>query len=317
MFKYKIVRGKIRKISVKKIIRFCKKNKAISKIGFATLAISGSYSITYNLPDYFGIEGYYSLINNICISYIAALIFFVVQVYIPEEENQKKCMEILKTRFADIAKFNEIAVLLCEKYININEKGATIDWNGGGEKICLLIKSNDELKAVEMAAYTKLELLKWKNVFNTKMKTIKESMMINHCNYEVLEKLSEMEKRDFFTEISSVIRFANSDIDFQSVNNNIKEFKRINEEFKRMCSISEQYQLLDVSENDVLRINAIYKSITNNTFSVQAVNREFIKATIGIQLKDKGVQFSEQDMEMLCDTVMHGVSEKNNSSTVR
>ena len=126
-----------------------------------------------------------------------------------------------------------------------------------------------------------------------------------------------MEKRDFFTEISSVIRFANSDIDFQSVNNNIKEFKRINEEFKRMCSISEQYQLLDVSENDVLRINAIYKSITNNTFSVQAVNREFIKATIGIQLKDKGVQLSEQDMEMLCDTVMHGVSEKNNSSTVR
>jgi len=35
-----------------------------------------SYTITYNTPDYFGIEGWYSLLNNISISYIAAFIFF-------------------------------------------------------------------------------------------------------------------------------------------------------------------------------------------------------------------------------------------------
>lgn len=295
---------------MKKLIKFFEKNKAISKIGLVALAVSISYAITYNMPDYFGIEGYYSLANNICISYIAALIFFVVQVYIPEERNQRKCMEILKTKFADIAKFNEIAVLLCEKHININERGATINWNGDGEKIYLKIKSNDESKGVELAVHTKAELLTWENMFNMKMKTIKETAIINHCDYEILEKLSELEERDFFTALANVINFADSDIGIQSVNNTIKEFKRINEEFKKMCSVSEHYQLLDVSENDMIQINVIYKNLINNTFTIQSVKREIIKAKIETQLKNQGEQLSQQDIEMLCDKAMSNTSIK-------
>ena len=82
---------------MKKLIKFYKKNKAISNIGVIALVIALSYAITYNMPDYFGIESYYSLANNICISYIAALIFYVVQVYIPEDRNQKKCIKKRKT----------------------------------------------------------------------------------------------------------------------------------------------------------------------------------------------------------------------------
>ena len=215
-------------------------------------------------------------------------------------------MEILKTKFDDITKFNEIVVLLCEKHVNIKEKGATINWNGDGEKIYLKLKSSDESKGPQLVMHTKAELLNWKNVFNAKMKEIKESAVINYCDYEILEKLSEMEKCDFFIELTNVIKLANFDIGIQSVNNNIKEFKRINEEFKKMCSISEYYQLLDVSEEDMLQINAIYKSLANNTFSIRSINREIMKARIEAQLKNQGVQLSEQDIEMLSDAVMSG-----------
>ena len=72
---------------IKSVQKFYKKNRKISQIGILALVISGSYVLTYNMPDYFGIEPIYSFLNNVSISYIAALIFFVVQVYIPEEEN--------------------------------------------------------------------------------------------------------------------------------------------------------------------------------------------------------------------------------------
>lgn len=38
------------------IIEFYTKNKKINKIGFVALAICISYIVTYNMPDYFGIE---------------------------------------------------------------------------------------------------------------------------------------------------------------------------------------------------------------------------------------------------------------------
>ena len=50
-------------------------------MGLVSILITVSYAITYNMPDYFGIESWYSLFNNISISYIAALIFYVLQVY--------------------------------------------------------------------------------------------------------------------------------------------------------------------------------------------------------------------------------------------
>lgn len=295
---------------MKKVIKFYKKNKAISNIGVIALVISLSYAITYNMPDYFGIESYYSLVNNICISYIAALIFFVVQVYIPEDRNQKKCMEILKNKFADITKFDEIAVLLCEKHISMNEKGATINWNGDGEKIYLKVKASDKSNGSELIKYTKNELLNWKNAFNEKLKVINESAVINYCDYEVLEKLSEIEKQDFFTLFSNIIRFSNSDIGIQGAEDSIKRFKEINEELKQMCSISEHYQLMDVSIDDRIRMNAIFRNFTNNTFSIRAFNREFIKAKIEEELRNKGVEISEQEIEKMCDAVMEANESK-------
>ena len=53
------------------MIKFIKRNKIISAFGAIAVLISVSYAITYNMPDYFGIESWYSLFNNISISYIA------------------------------------------------------------------------------------------------------------------------------------------------------------------------------------------------------------------------------------------------------
>ena len=64
--------------------RFIKNNILIFWLGVLSAIISISYAITYNMPDYFGIEGWYSLLNNLAIGYLAALIFYIIQVYIPQ-----------------------------------------------------------------------------------------------------------------------------------------------------------------------------------------------------------------------------------------
>lgn len=289
---------------MKKIIEFSKKNKAISIFGVVAFGISISYAITYNMPDYFGIEPYYALANNICISYIAALIFFVVQVYIPERRNHRKCMEILKNKFDDLTKFNEVAVLFFEKHIKINERGAKIYWNGDDEKIYLKAVPSDVSRGTHISRYTKTELLNWKKTFDSKLNVIKETAVINYCDYEILDKISELEKQNFYSSLAYVIEWADTDIDFKSIVDGVKEFKRINEELKELCSIFEHYQLMDVTQEDMLRIDAIYNNVANNSLSLQSINREIMKRTIKEGLKKEGMVLSEPDLEKVCDMVM-------------
>lgn len=288
---------------MKKIFDFYNKNKAISNIGVVALCISVSYAITYNMPDYLGIEPYYALANNICISYIATLIFYVVQVYVPERRNQKKCLEILKNKFADMTRFNEVAILLFEEHIKINEKGATIRWNGGSDKIYLKIKSNDELKGPNLSRYSKIEILNFRKTFDLKLKAIKETAIINYCDYELLNIISELEKQNFYDSLAYVIRNADTDINFKSVADGVKEFKRINEELKKMCFIFENHQLMEVTSRDIVEIDLLYNALLNNSLNIQSHNREMTKITIQEELKKQGVVISQEDLDKVCSTV--------------
>ena len=256
---------------------FYDKNKAISKWGIVASVISLSYAITNYMPDYLGIEPYYALANNICISYIAAVIFFIVQVYIPEGRNRKKCMEILKANFVDITKFVELVILVCEKHIKINEKGATIEWNGEGECIYVkLIKSgNKESSHVEK--YTKSELFGLKDTFDNKMRKIKETTVISYCDYEILEKISELEKNNMFHNINNVIIYANSDISFSDFKNTLNNMREINKSLKKMCGITDIYELDEVDGTEQKRIDILMKNIHAGTVNIDKINREILR----------------------------------------
>lgn len=290
---------------MKEIIIFYKKNKAISNLGIIMLIISFSYAITYNMPDILGIEAYYSLLNNICISYVAALIFYVFQVYIPEKRNNNKFMEIMTNKFFDFIKLNEIILLLCDKHIIINEKGAIISWNGDGEKIYLKVKTSTDPKSSELIYYTKQQLLDMKKEYSRKLNEIKESTLINYCDSEILEKLSEIEKQDFYTIFANIIRFANSDIGFRDARDSINYFKKLNEELKQLCSVSTIRYLEEVSKEDIQQTDAIYNCLRSNTLKINVYNREVLKANIKEQAKDQGFELSDQTIEMMCDTVMN------------
>ena len=107
--------------------RFIENNILIFWLGVLSAIISISYAITYNMPDYFGIEGWYSLLNNLAIGYLAALIFYIIQVYIPQYKQNQQVYACIQARIENIVRhMKEIFDELGKRYIeNYSEKGIT------------------------------------------------------------------------------------------------------------------------------------------------------------------------------------------------
>lgn len=106
---------------------FIKENALIFWLGVVSALLSVSYALTYNMPDYFGIEGWYSLLNNISVSYLAALVFYVTQVYVPQYKQKLQVYACMRLRIESvILHMGEIFDKLGNKYIkNYNREAIT------------------------------------------------------------------------------------------------------------------------------------------------------------------------------------------------
>lgn len=259
---------------IKSVQKFYKKNRKISQIGILALVISGSYVLTYNMPDYFGIEPIYSFLNNVSISYIAALIFFVVQVYIPEEENKKKSMRILSNQFVGLVEFIDSIILLSEKYFEIDIKGAKILWNDSAEILFVKYSSDEETKGLKLRVFTEKELREQKNVFSRKLKEIKELSVINYCNYEILEKLAEIEKNKFFDILDTVVQFADTDLNFDNFIKEKNSMKILLNEFRILCDIPKyNLSIEDMDDKEKKMMIQAITDVHDNCVSLENINK--------------------------------------------
>ena len=130
------------------------------------------------MPDYLGIEPFYSFLNNISISYLAAVIFYVVQVYIPSEEDEKKSLEILKPKFQQLIEFIEITILVYEKFVKIKDKGVNIEWTEK-DKIYFRYHKVGTEKSSSPRCYTKQDMLNLQNTLKKHLDDIRESSVLD------------------------------------------------------------------------------------------------------------------------------------------
>lgn len=288
----------------KNIKNFYKRNKWISRIGICALLISLSYVITYNMPDYLGIEPIYAFLNNVSISYIAALIFFVVQIYIPEERNRKKCMQILSSKFEKLIAFVEVTILVCEKYFKIKDKGAEIHWNTDPEMICFKYSKNSN-KSYTFQSYSARELKNLKNEFGMLIKAIKEMPIIQYCDYDVLEKLTEIEKSTLFDGLVNVISFASTEVKLDSFNNNMEEMKKLINDFKKLCLFEDGYFIEEVETDEKVVIDLIRTNPISSLSSIENFNRKILRENLrtGIKKVFPEGEFSEEQFDELCNMI--------------
>ncbi len=298
---------------IKDVKQFFLADKGISIIGIISVMISISYVLTYKMPDYFGIEPIYAWLNNIAISYVAAMIFFVVQVYIPEQKNKKQCMEVLRSNFIDLAKFIDLTILVCQKHIEIKDKGANLLWNGDGEKIYIKYLRCDDINKFFDKSYTKTEIFGLVNQYNKKIDKIKESSVIKFCAYEILEILTKLETINFYANIQHIIEYANTEINFQSFKVAIEDFKNLNNKLKSMCMIDIKYQLCEVEEIDKVYADLPRSNVIQNTTSVREFNVEIQKQNIRNQLKAQGTELPDEYINAMAQYVVELAPKKNKS----
>lgn len=289
------------------MIKFVKRNMIISIFGFISICISASYAITYFMPDYLGIESWYSLFNNISISYIAALIFYVLQVYKPGCDNGKRAKVILEPLFLDLVKFIEITIACCRKYVSIDEKGKlVIDWWDKEQKVLYFVPikdGSDNQSKGSAIRKSEVELRKIDNIYKSKIKEIKERIDFRDCDTEILSALSKLEACDFFrSTVIAALMFDRSIVGFPGFQNSVDQFEIIKDEFKRCCQITCKYKVRDAEDMEMALNEAVFYKNALQVESVDKFNEtlysEFIKKKMEPLVKD------EEQLNQLVDSAM-------------
>ena len=277
------------------MIKFIKRNKIISAFGAIAVLISVSYAITYNMPDYFGIESWYSLFNNISISYIAALIFYVLQVYKPECENSVKAYESLEPLFLDLIEFIEVTIACCRKYVSIKEDSIVIDWSNKEEKVIYFVPTVEgKEKSGHRPAIRKSasDIGAVGAIYKAKIKEIKERIGFRECDHDILNALSKLESSDFFKNtVPAALMLEGSFVKFSNFQSYVNAFETIKDDFKKCCGIACEYTIRDAEDMEIAISEAIFggkalQAKTVDEFNEIAV-RQLLKQKLQPCISDK------------------------------
>lgn len=294
--------------------KFIKRNRIIVIFGFIALGICVSYAFTYNMPDYLGIEGWYSFLNNVSISYIAALIFYVLQVYKPMCENSRKSLLKMETAFSDLIKFIEIAIACCRNFVRIEENGTiSICWTDKDKKILYFIPELQESnEVVHRPAIRKSmdDLLKIDKDYQSKIITIKERIDFKECDPDVLEILSKLEVTDFFKSTLMVILLCeNTFITFQDFEKKVNELEKIKDEFKTCCGILNKYSVRNAEDMEIAATEAIYSRKALQSKTIDEFNESSYREFLKIKLKPFFKE--EKQLNIQIENILSDVLKKN------
>ena len=243
------------------------------------------------------------------------MIFFVVQVYIPEQKSKKQCMEVLRSNFIDLAKFIDLTILVCQKHIEIKDKGVNLLWNGDSdeEKIYIKYSSCNDTNKFFNKSYTKAEIFGLANQYNKKIEKIKQSSVIKFCDYELLEVLTKLETIKFYANIQYIIEYADTEINFQSVKESIIDLQKLNDKLKNLCMIDIKYQLYEVEELDKQFADLPRSNLIQKLKSVQNINIERQKQHIRQQLKAHGATATDEAINAMAQCAAEFATKKNKS----
>lgn len=300
-----------------KVIKFWEKNRIITIIGIVAAFISVTYCITYDMPDYFGIEAWFAFLNNLSISYIAAFIFYILQVYKPEHENHKKAQVILNPLFLDLVRFVEITIACCRKYIKISEDGTiSIDWKNQDQKVIYFIPTTDTDNSHRPAIKkTETDLKNIEKVFKSKIDEIKSRISFKECDPDILMALSKLEAINFFNSVFvSVLMFERTFIKFPDFFKEVDKFELAKDEFKNYCRITDKYDVRDAEDAEIAACEVIFykdalQSKSANEFTEIAL-REYVSMQLKSFITDEKIL--NELLNSIFPIVLEKVKEKDN-----
>lgn len=278
--------------------RFAKLHKKLFGIGCGAFFIVISYAVTYNMPDYFNIEGWYSLFNNLSISYLAALVFYVLQVYIPKLDKSKRASVALKPLFSDLVMFIEISIDCCRKFVEIDEEGTiSIKWSDPVKKNISFAKgkvTDGKITGRIPIIKTDKELREIKKIYEYKMSVIKNRTDFKDCDEYILSLISDLESSNFYNiTIPELIIFEASFHKVNDLEDRIVALEDLKNKLKQYCEIDDEFAIREANEVELFALDQI---LHNDALKVKT-GKEFIEKTFRSLYDEKLVELVPDEAE--------------------
>jgi len=273
---------------MQKIFRFYLKNKKICIIGVVAIGVCMTYIMTYYIPDYFNIEAVYSFIYNISISYLAAVIFYIVQVYGPEEANQRKSLEILRPKFEQLIEFIEVTLLVFDEYIDVKQQGAVISWTRDEKIYIKFYKKGQDNKTLKR--FTKEELISLNKSVGKLLLEIRNDTVFKYCEYGVAKLLSDIQMCGAMEEISNVIRLSNTIVGLNNVSLSIEKMRVLLKNAKKLYGFNYEYAIDRADVRDITILDMVSDDMAKSLKDIDIINKAIFKENIKEQIKKNEIE---------------------------
>ncbi len=262
---------------------FIKKNRAITWMGIGSITIVFLYAASYYLPDIFLIEPWLRLLDGLALSYIAALIFYIEQVYLPERNMVRKAIAANAYDFEKAIELIDVTCLLWENYTEVGNNRLKVKWNGtkpGEQEMLFFAYVVGDTEAIE--CYTKTDLMNLYNTFVEHVKNIKQSALFRHFDEETLAVIAEMEHCNFFYEIRSQLYLMGSQIDVRELGDVIDYTRKLSDKIKMLVNYNKECKLREISPESIAiaRCKKDGSYIKGVDYFNQEVNKERIREAI-------------------------------------
>lgn len=282
------------------IKEFFKRNLVISLFGIASVFIAVIYAATYMMPDYLEIEGWFSLLTNIAVSYIAALVFYILQVYKPECEGRKRAKESLTPLFEKLIELIELTILCCRKYVSISaDEKVTIQWVDPKEKsLCFnFVQNGSSVKNGRRGVIkTECEIQNLGTVYKSQFDEIKNRIDFRDCDPEIVHALSKLESSHFFSHtLPSLLMVADTIVSYPGFKLSVDQLEKDVIDFKKCCGIATTYEIKDAEPMDIAMYKVARSRKMLQAASIRELNAVVMRQYIEDQLKAQNIENVESD----------------------
>lgn len=232
---------------MKAIKRFILQNLIISIIGGGAIVFLIYYIFQKNRLIAFGDDALNSSIYDLSIGYIGSMIFYILQVYIPEEKSRKMSLEILQPTIHKL--INKMSFMIgfydmVSDYYQSENKD--IDYsNLYFAKI--INKNGDSSMWIENTNVTN-ELKKYKRTINDLVNEIKLKSVYCDCDDRFKYLITELEDNKFINYIMEIGHCLNSIVRGDSKFDLLDEYIELRNEIQKFDPIVEEIEIIKLSK---------------------------------------------------------------------
>ena len=228
------------------------------------------------MPDILGIEPIFNTLYNLAMGYVASVIFYILQVYIPDERKSRECLDIIRP---DIQKLCDEMAYIIELFNCFTDiKDDKVFFKEIYNEFCYykVEKYEDEnIQKLNDFKVIRNEFKKYSEKQNRIIESIKSKTLYQNCDDKLIGLITALEYNKFPQTLNEVGKLSGIiDIGFLNIEEYLKEFKTLKNEIEKfnLKKINYKFESMNEAEREEYK-KTIEKSKLQTQLISELINR--------------------------------------------